>query len=253
MKKELTIKSHWIDLQIKLSYIIFSYILTFLICYLFRINIFFYISKYFLLLDKKFIFTNLTTAFWVYFQLCCVISLIFIIPLLIYFIFFFILKSFYNYQIKIFSFLFFLFYLILILILNFFYIYIFPLLLNFFLNFENFQGPLTIQLEARLDQYLNFFIYFFLFIFFVLTIPILFLIIKYFFINHKSTKNIRKYVYSILIVCFILISPPDIMLQLIMLPSFFIFTEFLFFCFSILDSFMNYIIEESRIRTCDEY
>ena len=57
------IKTHGKDLQLKLSYCLFSYILTFGVCYLNKVTILFYFSKAFLLLNKKFIFTQLTTAF----------------------------------------------------------------------------------------------------------------------------------------------------------------------------------------------
>ena len=100
-KTNIPFKKHWKDLQIKIFYIIGSYSLTFLICFQYKINLFYFISSYFVLLKKTFIFTHLSSGFWAYLQLVFWTSVFFVIPVIIYFLFFFFLKSLFNFQIKI--------------------------------------------------------------------------------------------------------------------------------------------------------
>ena len=249
MKKILALKSHLTDLRIKTFYLILSYIVTFVICFGYRVNILLGISKFFVILNKKFIFTKISTGFWVYLKLSMITALILIIPIFIYFLILFLLKGIFTYQIKIFSFITVISFLFIGGALSLLYNYLFPYILFFFLSFESKLEVLTITLEARLDQYLNFVIFFFLSMLILLFVPMLLLFIHLYF---KSNISIRKQLYIPLIFCFILFAPPDIMIQLFVFPFFIVFSEILLLVTMILKYFMQNINEESRIRTYDE-
>ena len=250
MKKTLALQNHLKDLKIKVFYLIISFIITLLICIYYRIHILFLISRTFLLLKKKFIFTKISTAFWIYLKLSTITSLIFILPLFFYFLGLFLLKGFYIYQNKIWTTVFIIFYITIILTLINFYKYVFPFILTFFLSFESNIGPLSLTLEARIDQYINFYIFFIFFILLLFIIPFLLLVVTLFF---KINKNsLRKYIYIPLLFFFILFAPPDLSIQLLLIPFLFVITEFILLSILILKYFLLYINEESRIRTCDE-
>ena len=238
-------QNHWKDIKLKLFYLIGSYALTFIICIKYHISLFFFLAKFLLFLNKRFIFTKLSQGFWAYFKLSLGASVIFLTPLIIYFFFFFIIKSLFKYQIKILIILSSFTFITLFFIVKIAYFKIFPNLLIFFMNFEH-KGPLTVTLEARVDQYLTFFFYFQLTIFSISLLPFLLFLCNLYF------NKTRKYLYTILLLFFMVVAPPDIILQsLILIPILFL-SEFFILISRIMRFFFFFLNEESRIRTCDE-
>ena len=93
--------------------------------------------------------------------------------------------------------------------------WLFPLSWNFFLNFQNFSAKsLTLHFEAKLNEYLAFYIMFYyicILYFQVFILLILFLdYVKY---KLETIKRFRKFLYYSFVVFATLITPPDISSQ----------------------------------------
>ena len=250
MTTKLAFKYHLQDLKIKLYFILISFILTFFINFIFRIELFYFLGQVFIQFQKNIIFTKLSTGFWVYFQLATWSTLFFLTPLVLYFSFLFLLKGFFQYEsffCFVFLFLFFCFYsYIIIFNLH----YIFPFIFHFFLTFENPTGLISLHLEARFDQYISFLINYFIIMLLITLIPLILLIINFFFI--KNLLYLRRNIYLPFFFFFLLIAPPDFILQLLLLIFLLFLIEIFLFLFFWIHNFFKNIIEESRIRTCDE-
>ena len=241
---------HWQDIKIKLYFILISFILTFFINFIFRIELFYFLGQVFIQFNKNIIFTKLSTGFWVYFKLAMWSSLFFLIPLILYFIFLFLLKGFFQYEsIFYFSFIFFIFSIYYFIILFNLY-YIFPFIFYFFLNFENPTGLIPLQLEARFDQYISFIINYFLILLSITLLPLVLLILNFFFI--KNLTYLRYNIYLPFFFLFLIIAPPDFILQLLIFLFLLILIEIFLFLFFWIHYFFKNLTEESRIRTCDE-
>jgi sec-independent protein translocase protein TatC len=221
---------HLYELKYRTLYIIISYIVCFFICLIFKVELFFLISKYFLQFNSGFIFTKLTEPFFFYLKLILFCSFYWIFSVLLYFYGFFFFKSFYNYQIKFFLFLFFLFYLIIGFYFYFFFKFYIPFILNFFFLFErvDINSLLMISFEAKLNDFLTFFFVFTFILLFITHFPLFLMLYTSKFLNINNIK-IRKYIYMIMFILFICIAPPEIFSQILILPLFFFFIEFLFY------------------------
>lgn len=220
MKKGILLTKHRKDLQLKLFYALGSYGLTFMICFHYRINLFYFISSYFILQGKTFIFTKLSSGFWSYLYLTFWASILFITPLVFYLFFFFFLKSLFNFQVKIALCMVCFISVLLFNTLKWCILKLLPLILNFFTEFENHSGPLLITLEARIDQYLDFFSNF---LFCILTITFLPLMLLGVLACTKKDYNrnmLRKYLYTGTLFIFLVVSPPDFVFQIIFFSIF---------------------------------
>lgn len=89
---------HFIEVKLRIFYIIFSTILTFLICYNSQIEIIYILSKPFLDLEQTFIFLKLTEAFYTLLKICTILTLLIIIPFFSYHVWCFFLPSFYKFE-----------------------------------------------------------------------------------------------------------------------------------------------------------
>lgn len=233
MKINILFRKHCRDLQVKLFYVLGSYSLTFIICLKYKVNLFYYISTPFILLGKTFIFTQLGSGFWSYLSLIIWASILFTTPLLLYFCIIFILKSLFNFQVKIiFGATVFLFTL-LFNTLRWALKGLLPLILNFFANFENHTGPLLITLEARLDQYLEFFFYFLFCTLMLILIPLIILFLLSATVSFYNKNKLRRYLYSCTLIFFMAIAPPDFFFQAIFFCIFTLFVEVFLLLFQI--------------------
>ena len=87
---------HFNELKVRTFYFLISFISTFFISYLYRIEIFYSISKLFLQHERGFIYTGVLDPFFVYIQLSLFISFVFTFIFSIYIYGFYFFKSFYN-------------------------------------------------------------------------------------------------------------------------------------------------------------
>jgi Sec-independent protein secretion pathway component TatC len=108
--------------------------------------------------NKTFIFTKLTSAFTTYMKISFLVSISIVIPLGCWLIYLFLLKSFFNYQLQFFRYVLLSFIVYLGLSIYTVYTLLVQYLINFLLLFEKKEGFLLILLEARFDEFINFWI-----------------------------------------------------------------------------------------------
>lgn len=233
----ITLRIHLKELQIKLFYLLFSWINIFFICFLYKIKLFFYVAKPLILFNKQFIFTDLSSGFWVYFKLSFLISLIFLMPLVIYFVSLFLLKGLFNNQIRILFILLNLILISLVIVIFILFFFFLPQLVNFFIGFETISSPLIIQLQARIDKYFNF-VFFLLWMTLILLLSPFIFIFYQFFNNAKKLKPHRGIIYSSFLFFFILLAPPDPLSQLTLLIIYFFLIEIYLFLFLLIKKFV---------------
>lgn len=241
---------HWEDCKVKLYFLSCSFLSTLIINFVYRLEIFYLIGKVFIVFQKEIIFTNVTAGLWVYLKLAILGSIVVLIPLIFYFMFLFLLKGFKSYQS---SFLFnisiiFIFFCFITISLSFYYL--FPFIFSFFLNFENPRGLISLCLEARFDQYVLFVLRYLMIIIGLLFIPT-FLLIMHFLVL-KKTRKLRRVIYGVTSLALLIIAPPDFFLQFFFILILILTVECLLWLFYILTFLFENLIEESRIRTCDE-
>jgi Sec-independent protein secretion pathway component TatC len=210
-------KINILELKIRLFYSILSFFITILVSFNYRTEFFFFISKRILNRKNEFIYINLLDPIYLYIKIIFAFSIFFTLPFIIYLIISFIFKGLYIFYVKILMLMLSIYYLINLLLLYFCYTKLFPILINFLLELErkNINTIQLVLLPTSLD-YLKFFINFLIFF------HILFALINIFFIFHnffsyKKFKN-KKYVYLLTFIIFIVIAPPDLFIQISILP-----------------------------------
>lgn len=243
--------SHWIDLKYKSYYFWLSFVLTLSISLGYKDIPVFLISKSLLNYNKSFIFTKITTGFLVYFKVSVGLTLLITLPLVIMYIYLFLLKSFYNYQLRLFkisSTLLLIYYIVGCYSM---YLFLFKYLISFLLVFERTEGFLIILLEAKVDEFVNFWgqivlSFLVLFVTLIITLGLN--------LTHFLRNFYLRFYFWILFYCIIVtITPPDFIFHFL----FFLFFLFFFESTLYLLLFINFLKTlksgESRIRTYDEY
>lgn len=229
------ININYIELKFRIFYSIYSFLTIFIICFSYRVEIFYLISSFFLLFKEGFIYTGLLDPIIVYLKLSILSSILISFPFFIYLIGMFFFKSFYNFYLTYFLFYFLSLYLIGMIILFTVSKLLFPIILEFLISFqrENVNNILEMNLQATITQYYRFFSLYLSIYFFLLLIPNVFFILVLLNIvplQYFLRKNYRKYLYLLTIVFFLIIAPPDFLIQLALLPFIAVFLElFIFF------------------------
>ena len=212
-----------IELKFRSIYVIYSLLITFVVCFYFKIELFFFISNYFLDYENGFIYTGLLDPLIIYLKLSFLFAIILSFPVLIYIYTFFFLRSLYSYYLSYFFIFFNIIYFISFFLFLFVSMLILPILLKFLISFQQLDiySLFGLSLQATITQYYSLFTsYLFIYILLVL-IPTVYLGLIFFgilnkrsFINHKF----RKYIYLIVILLFLAFAPPDFLLQLVIFP-----------------------------------
>lgn len=239
ISKPLYVK-YWKQILIKTYYNIFIFINIWIISIYNIDSILYFFAKDLLsnMDTPKFFFTNILEIFWMYLEISLYVSFFWSLPFFIinYLVFF--LNGFYQHEwiesLKVYG-IFFLCYLF-----YFFFIfnYILPTFLNFFLLFENSNWYFPLYFEARFEDYFLGFLRMFFRLFLILNCPFfIFLIFKQF--NFSYNKNIfnKKMVWLYFLIISLIISPPEIIIQIIIYLTFIIIYEFFLFCYNILRNF----------------
>lgn len=226
---------HFKELNYRIIYYIISFLFTFCICFFFRVELFFLIAHIFLNYEHGFIYTNLFDPLIIYLKLSLFFAFIFTLPFFLYLFVFFFLRSLFTFYTTYSCFYLFSLYFLVIILFIMLLLLILPIIIVFLLNFQrlNSLDTLELTLQATIIQYYNFFFNYIKIYILLITIPNLFfvlvllkIIIKDVFLNYKF----RKYLYLIVFVFFIFFAPPDLLLQLFILPLlFFILEIFIYF------------------------
>lgn len=221
--------------EFKHHFIIFllTFIYLFFICYYFADQLIFLFSKKLIQsnLLKYFIFTNITEIIQTNIFIALMISLFISLQLLFIQIWLFISNGLFKYEnLNIIKFFFF-FIIFNFLIINVILIKIIPYLWFFFINytFSN-EYLFNIYFEPKINNYFNFIFYTFIYIYLLF---FYFFLLFYIILNQKFKINIiinlRKIFYFKFLIIATIISPPDILSQLIITLFFIIFFELYIF------------------------
>lgn len=226
---------HWVELKYRIVYYIISFFLTFCVCFIYKVELFFLISYIFLNFEHGFIYTGLLDPLLLYLKLSFFFSFVLTLPFFIYLFVFFFFRSFSNF-LTIYSFFYiFCLYILVITLFILLVILVFPLLLEFLLNFQrtNTLETLELVLQATINQYYNFFFSYTKIYFLLILIPNLFFcLILLNFLKKQSFLDLkfRKYLYLIIFIGFLIFAPPDFFLQLLIFPLvIFILEIFIYF------------------------
>ena len=225
--------SYILEIKNRCILIITSWFFSILFCYLYKEILFFLLVKTNKELYNKisfyFISTNLTEIFEVYLKVSYFFSIQVVLFLLTYHLFRFVCPALFLYEynklknILAVSISFYL------LSLVFFIKAILPLVWVFFFNFQNYSGyEVNVFFEARLNDYLQFYIDVYILVifigqmFFVITVFLMFVPNKINFI-----LKTRKIFYSSFLVIATLLTPPDVVSQIVLTILFISIYEFL--------------------------
>ena len=227
MKKYLT------EIKNRVFLILFSYLFTILICYFYKETVLFLSIKPSLSLINKssfyFISTNLTEIFTTYIQLSCFVSNQFLIFFILYHILFFLAPGLYDFEYKnIKSVLLVVLcsWLVGFMILNF---LILPRTWEFFMSFQNTANnnqAINLYFEAKIIEYVDFYIN----IYFICVLSCQFFCVLYILLEIlpdkvKFIKKFRKSLYLIFFIIATLITPPDVISQILIALSFIMIYE----------------------------
>ena len=199
-----------------------------------------------------FIYTNLTEVFSTYLRMVLLVSVYFTIPLCFYQIWLFFSPGLYNKEalkIK---------YWILFITLNYFFITYFlydPILFwswKFFSNFETSDiTSVNLYFEAKLNEYFSFLVYLYFYTGFFLQFFLISFLSLFLFISKNLQKIIlfRKYFYIGVIIFAALITPPDVISQIIIAGHLISCFEILLICLFIKKEYLYHFSNVNKITS----
>ena len=230
LEKKLNIVINFLEFKYRFIYLLISVFNTFLVCFYYKVELFYLIAKSFLLIEKGFIYTNLLDPIIIYIKLSFLACLLIGLPVYLYIFGFFFFKSMYNFYIFFWFFFFLSIYFLICLI----YYLLFNLLLNvilqFLLEFQRIDSfsVFSLTLEATINQYFYLFVNILIIYIIIILLPVIFLVLSILNVFSEDfilSFKFRKYLYLILFSIFLIIMPPDFMLQLILFPIIFLILE----------------------------
>lgn len=224
---------HLVEIKWRFFYLIFSSIFTFFLCYNSQVEIVYVIGKPFLEFQQKFIFLELTEAFYTLLKISLIFTIIVSIPLGLYHIWSFLIPSSYKSERKTLTWVFVLIFFLFVNEILFPYFFILPKICHFLLSFEmtsqtiqsGFHNDpvLSVEFTAQIGSYVTLIVKIFTVIFVLFQIPvcICFLYSKNL-VHVSSFYSNRKFLgfFSLLLSAFLV--PPDVIIQLLV-AFFFIF------------------------------
>lgn len=217
---------HWLEGRDRISYLLFSFAITSSVCYIYSLELIFLYVKPFLSFEKSFIFTELTEALYVTLEICIITSLSLVFPLLCYQAWCFLLPSFYNLERRGWSLFLLLSILFSFLALLSVYLLILPGIAGVLLQFEIKSQILTIQLEARIDSYVDWSSKIFLGVLVYGQLPLLSYIGFYWgLLSPNLLIRRRRPLLALSILISALLSPPDLLTQWLVTVSILFWTE----------------------------
>ncbi|BDA51694.1 Twin-arginine translocase subunit TatC-like protein (mitochondrion) [Coccomyxa sp. Obi] len=205
---------HWLEAKNRVFYLILSFAITLCICYIYSRELVFLYVKPFISLERSFIFTELTEALYVTLEICVITSLCLVFPLLCYQTWCFSVPSLYNRERKRWSLFLSISTLFSILALLSVYFLVLPEIASILLMFEIKSQILTIQLEARIDSYVNWSSKIFLAMLLYGQLPLLSYIAYHLgFLSPGLLIRNRKLLFALSLLVAALLSPPDVIAQ----------------------------------------
>jgi len=239
------------ELQQRLFYVIFCFGLNCFISFFYSEQVFYILIKPFLKVIKNsdnfsenrgyFIFTNLTDGFLINLKIILLFSFLVSLPFIFFQAWSFLVPGLFDYEKtflkKIFQVSFFLY--LFSIFLSFFFII--PRIWNFFLGFEVSIELFGSYFEGRLTEYFDLICDFYLYIFAIFQIPLFFIILLWFgVISIDFFIRNRKIIYLLFLIAGALITPPDVISQLLLFLAFFVLFETFIFMYLFYLSYVNF-------------
>ncbi len=205
---------HWLEARDRTSYLVFSFAITFSICYIHSLELIFFYVKPFLSFERSFIFTELTEALYVTLEICIITTLCVVFPLFCYQAWGFFVPSLYNLERRGWSLFLLISTLLSLLALLSVYALILPCIAAVLLQFEIKSQILTIQLEARIDSYVDWSSKVFLAVLLYGQLPLLsYMGFCLGFLSPDLLIRRRRVLLALSMVTAALLSPPDLFTQ----------------------------------------
>ncbi len=215
--QQYAMSEHFTELKTRILKLCCCFIITFIICYHFKIEIFNFLLLPITELDSdhahKIIYTGLSEAFFTYLKLASYTSLLLIMPVISYQIYNFIAPGLHKYerQVAIYTLTmapilfwlgsFFVFY------------YVMPKAWQFFLSFEQ-PGVMPIVLEARISEYLSLVVQLIFAFGMAFQLPIVLLLLNVMnIVSATNLSNKRRLAIVIIFIIAGILTPPDILSQ----------------------------------------
>ena len=210
-----------IEIKNRVLLILLTWVLSVIACYYYKEIIFFLILNLtqHINYEINFIFTNVTEIFYVYIKLIFFISNQTALFSILYNVLMFLVSGLYRFEyenLKFFTKIFMVSFSISLLLLN---TLLIPLTWDFFLKFQSQDFKLIpFFFEAKLDEYLIYYInlYYLCFINCQISFFILIIVNYYSKKNFNTIKNLRKFFYFLFVIVSTLTTPPDIISQLVL-------------------------------------
>lgn len=243
-KKRTAFSFYFLEIRLRLFYIIFSFFLTYFTAYYYSIDFFFLVVQPFFG-SKNFIFTDITEALSATLNICMLVTLQTTLPLFFYQLWAFTIPGFLKKERKTITLFIFFSFFFFILGGVFLFRFILPEIYNFLCTFEIKKEILTIQLEAKICSYISFTFLFYSYFIFFFQMPLLFfLLINYKIIKASDFSFYRKYIYFFISLLGAFLSPPDLIAQLVFVLTFLFIYELILWLGYILEK-VNLPIAES--------
>lgn len=234
-------KKHFLEIKNRFILLCVTWLSVLFVSYLYKETLLFIIVQPSLTANAfYFIFTNVLEVLSVYFKLIIFINVQISFTFLLYHTFTFLGSGFFYLEYLYFKFFIKIVFIIWLLSMILATFVLMPVSWNFFLSFQNLMTVKSFNLyfEAKLDEYLSFYVSFYylcefyceFFVFFVL-------LLDYTKSNISIIKKFRKFYYYCFFIISTLISPPDIISQIVISLIFILVYEFLifFYLFKLVD------------------
>lgn len=235
------ISSHFSEIRLRFSYITLAFLFSLFCSYINRNEFLYLTCKPFLKFYTKFLFFELTEAFYTTITLSIIISVLSIVPYSFYQLWSFSIPGRYKFERRKFSNLLKIFILVFVIEFVLIYNFIFPLICEFFISFEikSLNSPLlSIEFTPRIQSYIGLLLKLFSTFLFLFQLPfVFFYLFTTKFINCYTLCEHRKVLLFLVLVFSSLISPPDFVSQLLVSGVFYLMYEFIVFLGFFFDSF----------------
>lgn len=231
------ISYYFFELRLRSIYTLFAAMISIILSYMYKYELFYLISKPFLLFSTQFLFFELTEGLYTMIHIVSVVSFSVVFPYGIYQLWSFSIPSYYRFERKNLFRYFWIFIFLFLIEFLFVYWFLFPKLCEFFLSFEIYslesqieKAPVSIEFTPRIASYIKLTIQLFSFFLLLFQLPLVF--VGFFTKNILTSYNLcatRKFVFLLCVFFSAFISPPDIVSQLILSSVFYILYELIIF------------------------
>jgi sec-independent protein translocase protein TatC len=216
--------NHIKELKYRLTYVLFSTILTFFIAYSYSLELFYFFAKPLINLkvnnfEYSLIYTDITEAFFTYLNLSLYISFTFSFLFLIHQLIYFLIPGLYHKEFLFINKIKILIYFCFILSILITYFFMLPLIWHFFISNDtsNTISSMNIHFEGKLNEYVFILLRVFFSIICVFISPlILFVWVKLKIISLNILVNQRKIAFILIFFFGALLSPPDVISQILL-------------------------------------